>query len=57
MPWVKVERYRERAAQLRTLADGEDDPNLKAEILWIANQYEELAKKTAEQLRDGPPSG
>ena len=40
MAQEKAHHYREQAAQLRLLADREDDPDLKADILWLAEEYD-----------------
>ena len=47
MPLPRDEHCRRQAAQLRVLADTEDDPDLRADVLWLAEQYDELAKDAA----------
>jgi hypothetical protein len=45
MPLPRDEHFRERAAHLRELAESESDPKVKTELLWIADQYDEMAKR------------
>jgi hypothetical protein len=35
--------YRERAAHLRAIAEAEPDPQLRAQLLDLARQYEDMA--------------
>ena len=35
--------YRERAAHLRAMAEAEPDPQLRAQLLDLARQYEDMA--------------
>jgi len=38
--------YRERAAHLRAIAEAEPDPQLRAQLLDLARQYEDMADFT-----------
>ena len=44
--------YRERAARLRAMAQAEADPELRAQLLDLARQYEDMAD-TAGPGREG----
>ena len=54
MPRMRIERSRQKAAELRAMAANEADPKFRAELLWIAQEYDNLAKETEEQLSKGP---
>lgn len=43
--------YRERAAHLRAIAEAEPDPQLRAQLLDLARQYEEMAESTGPRHR------
>lgn len=45
-----AEHWRERAARMRLMADGIDDPKAKASMLKVADDYEKVAQR-AEQRR------
>jgi hypothetical protein len=47
MPRENAQHYRQQAERLRAIAHGEDDLDLKAEILWVVEQYDVLAKTAA----------
>lgn len=50
MSRAKVEHYRRQAALIRAVADNEDDAAIKADILWLAEEYDKWA--TDQEKRD-----
>ena len=43
--------YRERAAHLRAMAEAERDPELRAQLLDLARQYEDMADTAGSRHR------
>ena len=43
--------YRERAAHLRAIAEAEPDPQLRAQLLDLARQYEDMADTAGSRHR------
>ena len=43
--------YRERAAHLRAMAEAEHNPELRAQLLDLARQYEDMADTTGPRHR------
>ncbi len=48
----RVEVLREQAAMLRTLADSFDAPEIKADLLALADRCDQLAARVARQISD-----
>jgi hypothetical protein len=46
----KAHHHRQQAERLRAVADAEDDPDLKGDILWLAQQYDALSKAAETEL-------
>ena len=47
----KPERWRKRAEEIRTIADGMRDPEAKRFMLGLAKSYEGLAERAEERKR------
>ena len=50
------EHWRQKAEEMRTLADGISDEEARATMLKIAEDYERLAKRAEKRARGLPPS-
>jgi len=50
------EHWRQRAEEMRTLADGISDEETRATMLKIAEDYERLAKRAEQRARGLPQS-
>lgn len=48
-----VDYWRARAAEVRELAAQIDDDEAKEQLLWIAERYDELARRALAQRRNG----
>ena len=51
----KPERWRKRAEEIRTIADGMRDPDAKRFMLGLAKSYEELAKRAEDRKNAARP--
>ena len=47
----KPERWRKRAEEIRTIADGMCDPGAKQLMLGLAESYDDLAKRAEDRKR------
>jgi hypothetical protein len=47
--WDDPKHWRERGEQLRTLAQGMNDPDAKEQLLKLAGDYEKLASRAQER--------
>jgi hypothetical protein len=52
VPINDPKHWRERAEEARTVADEFTDPYARRRMLWIAADYEELARRAEKRLRD-----
>jgi len=50
-PQTRIERYRERAKELREMAAAAKSPEAEDELLTLARQYEKLASDLARQIK------
>ena len=53
-PMRRVERLRRSAKEIRAVAKTMADPAAKAGLLQVAEDYERMARKFEQRLRQGP---